>query len=148
MSKMYASTIIEGVEIFKDFHFKKSWNDKDGIKEPLFKIEFIGKKARVYSIADHLDFWKEITVKHNGYLDVESLSKNSRNIDITIIKRKAGEFSVGEDEVFYTMFHSELNEQRKKELDRVFFSDLVLGNYFYIITDKNGKIKAMSWDKP
>jgi len=49
MGNMYESTIIEGVELFKDSSFKNSWNDRDGIKEPLFKIEFKGQKARVYS---------------------------------------------------------------------------------------------------
>lgn len=105
------------------------------------------EKARVYSIADHLEFWKEISIEHDGYLNLEKLGKNQRNIKITQIKRKDGIFLTDEEDMFYIMFYSELDEQRKKELNR-FFSDIVLGNYFYVITDKNGKIKEMFWDKP
>jgi hypothetical protein len=43
MAKMYASTIIEGVEIFKDFNHKEKY---DGVLNG-FNVEFIGRKARV-----------------------------------------------------------------------------------------------------
>ncbi len=105
------------------------------------------EKARVYSIADHLELWKEISIKYDGYLDLEKLGKDQRDIKITQINRRDGASLDNDEGMFYVMFHNELDKQRKSELDR-FFSDLVLGNYFYVITDKNGKIKEMFWDKP
>jgi hypothetical protein len=104
------------------------------------------EKERVYSIADHLELWKEISIKHNGYFDVEKLSKDQRNIEITKINRRDGIF-IPDDEILYVMYYDKLNNRRKSELKR-FFSELVLSNYFYVITDNNGKIKEMSWDKP
>jgi len=105
------------------------------------------EKTRVYSIADHLELWKKISTEYDGYFDLEKLSKDRRNIKITQIKRKDETSSIGDDEILYVMFHNKIDEQRKNELNR-FFSDLVLGNYFYVTTDKNGKIKEMFWDKP
>ncbi len=105
------------------------------------------EKTRVYSIADHLEIWKKISTEYDGYFDLDKLGKDRRNIKITQIKRKNEISSIGEDEILYVMFHNKIDEQRKSELNR-FFSDLVLGNYFYVTTDKNGKIKEMFWDKP
>ncbi len=105
------------------------------------------EKTRVYSIADNLELWKKISIEYDGYFDLEKLSKDRRNIKITKIKKKDGISSIGDDEILYVMFHNEIDGQRKKELNR-FFSDLVLGNYFYVTTSKNGKIKEMFWDKP
>ncbi len=104
------------------------------------------EKSRVYNIADHLELWKEISITYNGYLDVEKLSQDPRNIEITKINRKNGTF-IPDSENLYVMYYDKLNNQRKKELKR-FFSDLVLNNYFYVITDHNGKIKEIFWDKP
>ncbi len=105
------------------------------------------EKTRVYSIADHLELWKKISTEYDGYFNLEKLGEDRRNIKITQIKRKDETSSIGDDEIIYVMFHNKIDEQRKNELNR-FFSDLVLGNYFYVITDKNGKIKEMFWDKP
>jgi len=105
------------------------------------------EKTRVYSIADHLELWKEISIKHDGYLDLEKLGKDQRNIKITKIERRDRASLANDESMFYVMFYDELGKQRKSELDR-FFSDLVLGNYFYVITDKSGKVKEMFWDKP
>ena len=105
------------------------------------------EKTRVYSIADHLELWKKISTEYDGYFDLEKLAKDQRNIKITRIKRKNETSSIGDDEILYVMFHNKIDEKRKNELNR-FFSDLVLGNYFYVTTDKNGKIKEMFWDKP
>jgi hypothetical protein len=51
------------------------------------------------------------------------------------------------NDTLYVMSHNKINEQRKKELNK-YFSELVLGNYFYIVIDENGKIKEMFWGKP
>ena len=105
------------------------------------------EKTRVYNIADHLELWKKISTEYDGYFDLEKLGKDQRNIKITQIKRKNETSFIDEDKILYVMFYNEIDEQRKNELNR-FFSDLVLGNYFYVTTDKNGKIKEMFWDKP
>jgi|GEM_PF-5265850 len=39
-------------------------------------------------MVDHLELWKEITVEHNGYLDLEKLANNPRDIEIDRITRK------------------------------------------------------------
>ncbi len=105
------------------------------------------EKTRVYSIADHLELWKKISTEYDGHFDLEELGKDRRNIKIIQIKKRDELSSINEGEILYVMFHDEIDEQRKNELNR-FFSNLVLGNYFYVTTDKNGKIKEMFWDKP
>ncbi len=84
------------------------------------------EKTRVYSVADHLELWKKISTKYDGYFDLEKLGKDRRNIKTTQIKRKNETSSIGEDEILYVMFHNKIDEQRKSELNK-FFSDIVLG---------------------
>lgn len=103
------------------------------------------EKNRVYNIADHLEFWKETILESNGYLSTEKMVKDKRNIELFEITRKDGSV-IADDEMLYIMFYDKVDKKRKNELDR-YFSDLVLRNYFYIITDKNKKIKEMFWDK-
>jgi hypothetical protein len=50
-------------------------------------------------IADHLELWKKISIEHDGYLNLEKLSKDRRNIKITKIKRKDGAFFAGDEEL-------------------------------------------------
>ena len=111
-----------------------------------YRVALEEEKARVYNIADHLELWKEISIKYDGHFDVDKLGKSQRNIEITKINRRDG-LSIPDDEMLYVMYYDKLNDRRKNELNR-FFSDLVLNNYFYVITDDDGKIKDMFWDKP
>lgn len=104
------------------------------------------EKARVYSIADHLELWKKISIEHNGYLNMQELEKDRRDIEFFQVTRKEGLPPMVDGDKFYSMFYNEPDKQRKKELEN-FFSDLVLRSYFYIIIDKNKKIKEMFWDK-
>jgi ribosomal protein S4E len=80
-------------------------------------------------IADHLELWKKISIEHDGYLNLEKLSKDRRNIKITKIKRKDGAFFAGDEDMFYVMYYNGLDKQRKNELNR-FFSDLVPATIF------------------
>jgi hypothetical protein len=117
------------------FTFQKYQND--------LEIE----KERVYSIADQLELWKKISIEYDGRLYLEKLSNDPRNISVKKIDRKEGVQLSDKNDTYYVMFHDKLDDQRKLELKK-YFSELVLGNYFYIITNKNGEIKEMFWDKP
>jgi hypothetical protein len=112
-----------------------------------YRKELAIEKERVYSIADQLELWKSISIDYGGDLDIEGLSEDPRNISLQIINRKEGLLLDDKKDLFYVMFHDKISEQRKSELNK-YFSDVVLGNYFYIVTDENGKIKEMFWDKP
>jgi hypothetical protein len=105
------------------------------------------EKERVYSIADQLELWKRISIEYEGLLGIESLSEDTRNISVKKINRIEGVLLSDKKDVFYVVFHDKLNKQRKKELNK-YFSEVVLGNYFYVVTSENGKIKEMFWDKP
>ena len=102
---------------------------------------------RIYNIADHLELWKEISTKHGGFINFDKLNKDPRNITITKVTREEGFISENENDILYILTHDKIDSKRKKYLSR-YFSELVLGNYFSIITDKSGKIKEMDWDKP
>ena len=104
-------------------------------------------EKRVYNIADNLEFWKLMSIRQGIQFDIDSLENDARNIKITPIKSNDGLPLKDEDNKFYILSYSGADKKRKKELGR-YFSDLVLQNYFYVVTDKNGKIKEMFWDKP
>ncbi len=103
------------------------------------------QQKRLYNIADNFELWKKMITEHDGKIDIELLAKDSRNIQITKIERE--ELSDNENSDLYIMFYDAPNKVRKDKLDK-YFSDLVLGNYFYIITSKDKQIKEMFWDKP
>lgn len=103
------------------------------------------QQKRLYNIADNFELWKKMITEHDGKIDIELLAKDSRNIQITKIERE--ELSDNENSDLYIMFYDAPNKVRKDKLDK-YFSDLVLGNYFYIITNKDKQIKEMFWDKP
>ncbi len=104
-------------------------------------------EKKIYNIADNLEFWKLMSIRQGIQFDVDYLGNDVRNIKITPIKNNDGLPLKNEDNQFYILSYSGADKKRKKELER-YFSDLVLQNYFYVVTDRNGKIKEMFWDKP
>ncbi|MEE9355735.1 MAG: hypothetical protein V3U75_09125 [Methylococcaceae bacterium] len=104
-------------------------------------------ETRIYNIADNLELWKKISIEHAGQFDIRSLRNDRRNIRINRITRKEALLLQNKEDQLYIIFYDEPDKKRKKELDR-YFSELVLRNYLYVITDKNKKIKEMFWDKP
>lgn len=103
------------------------------------------QQTRLYNIADNFELWKKIITEHNGKLNIELLAQDSRNIEIVKIERE--ELNLDSNNHLYVMFYDAPNTARKEKLDR-YFSDLVLGNYFSIVTNNDGQIKDMFWDKP
>jgi hypothetical protein len=112
-----------------------------------YREDLAMEKERVYSIADQLEFWKRISIEYDGRLDLEGLSKDTRNFDVKRITRKEALLLNDKNDKFYVIFHDKLDKQRKNELNK-YFSEVVLGNYFYAVANEKGKIKEMFWDKP
>ncbi|BCL69032.1 hypothetical protein TUMSATVNIG1_09720 [Vibrio nigripulchritudo] len=112
----------------------------------LFYINHLSKqveteKSRVMSVARNLELWKQITIKNDGHLDQNTLMQENQDIHIELVANAY----VEEGHKFYMMYYSEpLKEQDFKR----YFSELVLDDYFYIVTDSDGKVKELFWDKP
>lgn len=104
------------------------------------------QQQRLYNIADHFELWKDIVKNQDGKIDLETLVQDERNIKISKIDRKELQ-EIYDDVELYVMHYDAPDEGRKQKLKK-YFSDLVLGNYFYITTDKDGVILEMFWDKP
>lgn len=104
------------------------------------------EKERVINIARVLELWKDITVNYDGYLDQEKLLQENK-IEVEEINRNASELGIKEGEKMYIMLYHPSSADENK-LRRRYFSELVLGNYFSLITDSDGKIRELSWDKP
>ncbi|MDP2570974.1 hypothetical protein Q8W40_02180 [Vibrio penaeicida] len=92
-------------------------------------------------MARHLELWKEITVNNSGYLNQAALLQENLDIQITPVENA----DIEDGQRFYAMYYS---EAAKEQDFRQYFSELVLGNYFYILTDADGKIREFFWDKP
>ncbi|MBD1558022.1 hypothetical protein HC752_13865 [Vibrio sp. S9_S30] len=99
------------------------------------------EKARVANVARSLELWKQITISSDGYLNQSVLLKENQDIQITPVE----DTDIEDGQRFYVMYYS---ETAKEQDFRQYFSDLVLGNYFYILTDSDGKIREFFWDKP
>lgn len=99
------------------------------------------EKTRVVSMARHLELWKEITGNNSGYLNQAVLLQENQDIQITLVENA----DIEDGQRFYAMYYS---EAAKEQDFRQYFSELVLGNYFYILTDADGKIREFFWDKP
>jgi len=106
------------------------------------------ERRRVYNIADYAELWKEVSLRDGGRLDPEALGKDPRNIRIADTPPEgvaSGLLAPGDR--LYTLTYGRPDPARRSRLDR-YFSDLVLSNYFYVITNERGQIKDMFWDKP
>lgn len=112
-----------------------------------YRIQLEQENQRVYNIADNFEFSKQLIRETNGYLDFAFLSRNERNIHITEIKRREALQFLEHGDKLYAMFYDDPAKRRREKLNN-YFSDLVLNNYFSVVTDSNGKIKEMFWDKP
>ncbi|SHO55569.1 hypothetical protein [Vibrio quintilis] len=102
------------------------------------------ERVRVLNIARSLELWKNITINDSGYFYPDKLFKNEE-IELKEINRSKSETGINKGEKMYILYY-------KKDIDETkfqrYFSDLVLDNYFYLITDADGKIKELFWDKP
>ncbi|CCN35724.1 hypothetical protein VIBNISO65_440055 [Vibrio nigripulchritudo SO65] len=112
----------------------------------LFYINHLSKqveteKSRVMSVARNLELWKQITIKNDGHLDQNTLMQENQDIHIELVENAY----VEEGHKFYMMYYS---EPAKEQDFKRYFSELVLDDYFYIVTDSDGKIKEFFWDKP
>ena len=102
------------------------------------------ERQRVYQIADHIELWKQVAIRDRGRLDREALGRDARHMELTETSG-AGRLAPGDRT--YTLIYDRPDSARQSQLQR-YFSDLVLSNYFYVVTDAQGQIKDLSWDKP
>jgi hypothetical protein len=103
------------------------------------------EKERVISIARNLELWKDITINYGGYFDQEKMLQENKEIKVTKIDRDESELGIKESEKLYIVYYSNPGNEN---MFRRYFSELVLGNYFYLVTDSDGKIRELFWDKP
>jgi hypothetical protein len=102
------------------------------------------ERRRVYHIADQLELWKLVAIRDHGRLDREALGRDARHIELT---DAPGAAHLAAGDRAHTLIYDAPDAARRSQLDR-YFSDRVLANYFYVVTDAQGQIKDMSWDKP
>tara|TARA_Y100001968_G_scaffold251008_1_gene236153 strand:- start:779 stop:1201 length:423 start_codon:yes stop_codon:yes gene_type:complete len=103
------------------------------------------ERERVINIARTLELWKDITINLKGHFDLEKLHLVNSDLNVTKIERDTAELGINEGEKLYAVYYSRpVNEN----MYRRYFSELVLGNYFYLVTDSDGKIQELFWDKP
>jgi hypothetical protein len=103
------------------------------------------EKERVINIARTLELWKGITINYGGYFDEEKLLQENNEIKVTKIDRNESELGIKEGEKLYAVYYSSPGNEN---MFRRYFSELVLGNYLYLVTDSDGKIRELFWDKP
>lgn len=103
------------------------------------------EKERVINIARNLELWKDITINYDGYFDQEKLLQKNKEIKVTKIDRDESELGIKEGEKLYAVYYSSPGNEN---MFRRYFSELVLGNYFYLVTGSDGKIRELFWDKP
>ncbi len=101
---------------------------------------------RIIHIADNYEFWKTLYLKHDGIFNPENLQNNTRNIEITRLQSSPSEVN-SQSEQTYVMYYDEPYPKEKENLKK-YYSETVLGNYFYIKTDSQERIIDMFWDKP
>ena len=103
------------------------------------------ERERVINIARTLELWKEFTINWEGSFDQEKLHLVNADINVTKVERDTAELGIKEGEKMYALYYSSpVNE----DMYRRYFSELVLGNYFYLVTDSDGKIQDLFWSKP
>jgi hypothetical protein len=107
--------------------------------------DILVEKKRAINIAKNLELWKDITINYNGYFDQKKLLQKNKEIKVTKIDRKESELGIKEGEKLYILYYS---SPVKENMLQRYFSELVLGNYFYLVTDSDGKIRDFFWDKP
>ncbi len=103
------------------------------------------EKKRVINIARHLKLWKSISINHNGYFDQESVLQENKGIMVAEIEHDKFKFDIKKDEKLYVMYYSNPASENKFQQ---YFSELVVLDFYYIITDFDGRIIEFSWDKP
>ncbi|TAA41810.1 hypothetical protein [Corallincola spongiicola] len=111
------------------------------LKEEALAIE----KARVLSIADHLEFWKHTFLQQHAAIDVEALKGGVRNVQLTLIEQEAP-IQDKQDKV-YVMYYNAPTDEQLTALQR-YQSELVLSRYFYLVVNENGQVTETFWDKP
>ena len=112
------------------------------------KEDLENERRRVYNIADYAELWKEVTLRDGGRLDREALGKDPRHIRIADTPAEGAASGVlAPGDRLYTLTYDPPDPARRSRLDR-YFSDLVLSNYFYVVTSERGQLKDMFWDKP
>ena len=102
------------------------------------------EKERVYAIADFFEVWKDVSISSKT-VRVEDLRASSYGFKLYPFPAETNPAS--SDSKFFAMYYRKLEPNRKEELKR-YFSDLVLGHYFYLEVGLGGEIRDFFWDKP
>lgn len=114
------------------------------------KAALESERRRVYSIADYAELWKEVALRDGGRLDPAALAKDPRHVRITETPSSdatARGLPLASGDRLHTLTYDPPDPARRSRLDR-YFSELVLHNYFYVVTNERSQIKDMFWDKP
>ncbi len=103
------------------------------------------EKKRALNIARHLKLWKDISINYDGYFDQERLLQENKEIKVVNIEYDKSKFGIKKDEKLYVMYHSNPASENRFQH---YFSELVILDLYYIVTDFDGRIQEFSWDKP
>lgn len=103
-------------------------------------------KTRVENISYQLEFWKTLSIKAGVVFDLGQLISDYPDIVVTKIDESDALDGVIENggQLYVLTYDS---PKGKPVLDR-YFSELVLSNYFYVVTNSQGEVQSMFWDKP
>lgn len=107
------------------------------------KEQVVRENERSLSIARNIELWKKITLKYDGFFDENRLSNDVNDIEIT--KLDVGDSAIDSNDNFYILYYK---NSANKDHYRKYYSDLTLGNSISIITDKDKKVKDITWSKP
>jgi hypothetical protein len=111
-----------------------------------YRHEAQAERERAYHIADGMDHLLSLLGVSEEKLTVDNLRRRSDIIAVNPFP-KHSQYFLRDGQRAYTVVFKDLEPMQGTRLNR-YFSDIVLGNYYYIVISKNGRPVNFFWDKP
>jgi hypothetical protein len=111
-----------------------------------YRHEAQTERERAYHIAEGMDHLLSLLGVSEEKLTVDNLRKSSDVIAVDEFP-KSSQYFLRDGQHAYTVVFKDLEPMQGTRLTR-YFSDIVLGNYYYIVIGKNGRPVDFFWDKP